>query len=674
MKVGVDTETGLLRRGLLAPPLVCVTLSTEAAEEGDPVSVYRWNHVQTDRGVLLKADDGAAAIGALLQGGATLVLHNAPYDLAVLGVHEPRLVPEIWRAYHEGRIVDTKVRERVIRVALGELEYSLQRGPDGPAMGRTRYDLASLVRRYHGAELVGKARNADGSDPWRLRYAELADVPLDEWPEEAVDYAISDAYWALEVADAQLADYPRVLGGYETRGRDGRPLAERRETIAAWVLHLWATWGVRTSPAGVRAALSSWAEHAAAGRAVGLRRGWVRPNGTRDLRATQAAVAEALGPQTPRTKPSKTFPDGQVKTDEETLESCGGDLAVYATAASWDLVASRWGHALPLGCAFALTSRPESLIETGRTSWSDPPLQQPPREGGVRECIVPRPGWVLCSVDYDAAELVALAQVCLWAGLGSSLGDAINRGIDPHLQVAAELLGLTYEEAGRRRKASDEAVVEARQVAKALNFGLPGGLQAEGFRGFARGYGIELSAARAAELVEWWYQLKPEIRAYFRWVEARLGPEEIVQHPVSMRLRGGTRYTAALNGYFQGLVADGAKYGAEVLTSCAYGYPHPDLVEGRLPRIGQRRGREIAELLAGRIRPVLFLHDEILSEIPEAVAHDVAEAKAEVMVAALQRHTPDVRVTAEPALMRRWSKAAKTVRDEHGRLLVWEAP
>ena len=34
--------------------------------------------------------------------------------------------------------------------------------------------------------------------------------------------------------------------------------------------------------------------------------------------------------------------------------------------------------------------------------------------------------------------------------------------------------------------------------------------------------------------------------------------------------------------------------------------------------------------------------------------------------------TPDVQAKSEPALMRRWNKAAETVLDENGRLMVWE--
>ena len=38
----------------------------------------------------------------------------------------------------------------------------------------------------------------------------------------------------------------------------------------------------------------------------------------------------------------------------------------------------------------------------------------------------------------------------------------------------------------------------------------------------------------------------------------------------------------------------------------------------------------------------------------------------------MQPILPDMKIKAEPALMRRWNKKAKTVLDENGRLAIWE--
>jgi DNA polymerase I-like protein with 3'-5' exonuclease and polymerase domains len=65
------------------------------------------------------------------------------------------------------------------------------------------------------------------------------------------------------------------------------------------------------------------------------------------------------------------------------------------------------------------------------------------------------------------------------------------------------------------------------------------------------------------------------------------------------------------------------------------------------------------------------VHDEIIAEVPEDRAHEAAHRIAEVMVETMNLYTPDVPARAEPALMRRWYKAADPVYVD-GRLVPWE--
>ena len=76
----------------------------------------------------------------------------------------------------------------------------------------------------------------------------------------------------------------------------------------------------------------------------------------------------------------------------------------------------------------------------------------------------------------------------------------------------------------------------------------------------------------------------------------------------------------------------------------------------------------------GCSHPVLFVHDEILTEARRGQAHDAAVAMEKIMVEAYKRYTPDVLVKADAHLMDRWSKDAKAVHDDYGRLVPWEAP
>ena len=42
------------------------------------------------------------------------------------------------------------------------------------------------------------------------------------------------------------------------------------------------------------------------------------------------------------------------------------------------------------------------------------------------------------------------------------------------------------------------------------------------------------------------------------------------------------------------------------------------------------------------------------------------------MVEVYQRYTPDVKITADAHIMRRWSKSAEGAWDERGKLIPWE--
>jgi hypothetical protein len=105
------------------------------------------------------------------------------------------------------------------------------------------------------------------------------------------------------------------------------------------------------------------------------------------------------------------------------------------------------------------------------------------------------------------------------------------------------------------------------------------------------------------------------------------------------------------NHYFQNLAAQGAKHAAWLLSKECY--------------------TDRSSVLFNSCRPVVFVHDEIISEVREQVAHECAVRQSAVMVAAMKEYVPDVKITAEPALMRRWYKGAEAVY-ANGRLVPWE--
>ena len=54
------------------------------------------------------------------------------------------------------------------------------------------------------------------------------------------------------------------------------------------------------------------------------------------------------------------------------------------------------------------------------------------------------------------------------------------------------------------------------------------------------------------------------------------------------------------------------------------------------------------------------------------MADEVAKSMEALMLQAGRDILPDMRMTAEPCLMRRWSKAAEPAFDAEGKLIPWE--
>jgi len=213
---------------------------------------------------------------------------------------------------------------------------------------------------------------------------------------------------------------------------------------------------------------------------------------------------------------------------------------------------------------------------------------------------------------------------------------------------------MSLEQAKALYLAKDKAVKSARQRAKIANFGLPGGMGVRGLMRYAKGYGVDLTYAEAEELRNSWFRQWPEMVDYFKRIAAMTAYTDecdvvIVQSGFK---RGAVGYTNAANTYFQGLAAHASK-AAHFETS-------------------RRCYNDRDSWLYGS-RPVNFVHDEIVLETPELVAHEAAKELETLMVEQMARYTPDIPVAATAALMRHWSKDAEPVYDEDGRLTVWEA-
>jgi DNA polymerase I-like protein with 3'-5' exonuclease and polymerase domains len=87
-----------------------------------------------------------------------------------------------------------------------------------------------------------------------------------------------------------------------------------------------------------------------------------------------------------------------------------------------------------------------------------------------------------------------------------------NGGIDPHQKTAASMLGLTVEQFLALPKDEQK---KARQAAKAINFGYPGGLGVDKFVQYAKtSYGVDFKKTDAKEAKKKWLDTYPELRLH----------------------------------------------------------------------------------------------------------------------------------------------------------------
>ncbi len=356
-------------------------------------------------------------------------------------------------------------------------------------------------------------------------------------------------------------------------------------------------------------------------------------------------------------------PSGGVSLDADACKATEDEvLEDYASYTELGAVLNKDVPALAAASVFPIHTHYD-LAETGRTTSSKPNVQNWRRRVGIRECFVPRPGKVFADADYNALELHTLAQACVTLLGESRLAEVLNAGQDPHTALAADILGIPYDECAQRVEAGDEEADNARQTAKVANFGLPGGLGPRKLVLYARkaykvdlgrGQGEEAAIARAAELKRQWFDRWPEMRAYFAHVDTlQVGDLYCLTQLFSNRVRGGATYTAACNSWFQGLAADLTKHVGFLLSKACYVDRSSPLFDSRI---------------------VVFSHDEYILETDDTpAAHDVATELARIMVASARPFLPDVTPKAKPLLMRKWSKKAKAVKDSSGRLVPWSA-
>jgi DNA polymerase I-like protein with 3'-5' exonuclease and polymerase domains len=126
--------------------------------------------------------------------------------------------------------------------------------------------------------------------------------------------------------------------------------------------------------------------------------------------------------------------------------------------------------------SFNITAR------TGRTTCSNPNLQQIPQDKNVRNLIEARPGWKLAELDFSQIEL----RVASMFSGDANMQHAYQSGSDLHSKTTELLFGDTSGLSPQEQK-------RKRTEAKSMNFGFLYGMSAKTFVDYAKGYGLNIT-------------------------------------------------------------------------------------------------------------------------------------------------------------------------------------
>jgi len=617
--IAIDTETYLIK-GKNVPPLICVSYA-ERIEGG------AWDNVGVLRGQC--AHD--YLLDALKQ--HTLILQNASFDLSVLARRWPNLLTHIFSALAEDRVHDTKIRERLHKIARGGSGDGILQTETGGVL--SKLSLGGLAYKYLGVDVSEQKRSGV-----RYEYDELANKTKEQWHQEAIEYSAQDALLTGLVYDCQRVEIP-----------SDELVDECAQVRADFVLKLMSAEGIRVNEDAVEDVKNALQEEldelSSRIKKTDLMdiRGKLNTENIRE-RVERGHIARGLDVPKTDTGNVSTNREALLATDDPDLRDINKFKQTQKLLTTYvgELESASHYDGI-LRCEYSV------LKITGRTSCARPNLQNLPRRGGIRDCFIPRDGHVFVLCDYDAVEMRTLAQCYLdLVGRNSPLGDMYQEdpNFDPHSYFGAQLLNITYEEMLKRVASGDQEAKEYRQRAKPANFGYAGGMGAGAFVAYARGYGVILNEQEAQDLRDAWIRTY-DMKSWFSVAEEASNRGRVVC-PSSQRIRGNPRYTEACNMPFQGMASDGAKRALfEVAREC-WSVPESPLF---------------------RCRPLVFVHDEIILEAPKDRAHESAMRLKEIMITEMEYCTPDIPASATPAIATRWAKGAEPKYNEEGRLIPW---
>lgn len=269
------------------------------------------------------------------------------------------------------------------------------------------------------------------------------------------------------------------------------------------------------------------------------------------------------------------------------------------------------------------TNYHQAVTATGRLSSSDPNLQNIPIRDEIgrqiRQAFIAPEDHVLLAADYSQIELRLMAHF----SQDEALVDAFNQGQDIHRRTASEVLNIPL----------DEVTSDQRRQAKAVNFGLLYGMSEFGLirqLGFTR--------EESQNYIKQYFQRYPAIYDYMQRTRQLASEQGFVETILGRRL-----YTPDIHA--QNMMvrksAERAAINAPLQGSAA------DIIKLAMIAVEQQLNPAHARLL-------LQVHDELVFEVKQEYADEVAQQIKQLMENVYQLNVP---LEVEVGQGRNWEKA-----------------
>jgi len=501
-------------------------------------------------------DDPWSALRSYLAAVGSVRMHTYLFDLAFLATIGVTIDPQ--------KIIDVKTMSMVLESEEAWVDYTLQ----------------GIAKRHLG-EHVAKAEQKRGWDAEHLRHAKLA-------------YAAEDARVTFAIADALEA---KLLADPDVDGLSYCLSLEQDVQAATW-----------------------WLASAGAPCDVGiLRRAIAEQEALMDDRLQELNTIAAVGTEMNWRSPKQVLPLLQdrglelaatgidylmeAQSDDPIIDAL---LAYRSAGTCMGLLKKTLACVAPDGRIYASWS--PIGAQTGRTSSSEPNLQQLPHDTRARESIRPGPGRVFVRADYSQLQIVIAA----WLSKDAAMTRILNSpGGDIH-QATADAVGCS------------------RQQAKAINFGFLFGAGADTFRREQRKNGIVLTEDQAKLYRRKFMAMYSGIKRWHNSLGEWNTEAEVIDDTGSGRRRSR-------------IFSNNVKANTPVQMAEAHGF------KLALKALYDDRGA------VPGARLVMMVHDEIIAECDYQDRHRVAQWMKVHMENAMQPLVAGVRVEVEPTIVKSYS-------------------